>query len=159
MWVQDPRRRRVALTLLTGLAVAATAAMSLIGVDASYLFLGLALLGIATGASDLASIPYNSMLVQVATPQTTGRISGLGWAAGYLGSVVLLALLYTGFIAGTQSSRGLFGLSAADGAKVRLAMLATAAWFAVLALPLLLRAHRVGELVPGGPTRMGVLGA
>ena len=52
-----------------------------------YLLAGLVLLAATAACGDLASVPYNAMLRQLSTPETSGRISGFGWAAGYLGSV------------------------------------------------------------------------
>ncbi|HWF68587.1 MAG TPA: MFS transporter, partial [Mycobacterium sp.] len=143
VWVEDPHRRRVALTLLTGLAVALTCTMSLIRERPEYLWPGLALLAATAACGDLASVPYNAMLRQLSTPQTSGRISGFGLAAGFMGSVGLLLVVYFGFISGKGASRGLLDLSAADGMNVRTAMLAAAGWLAVFALPLLLTAHRL----------------
>jgi MFS transporter, UMF1 family len=149
VWVESPHRRRVALSVLTGLAVTLTCAMFLIHDRPSYLWAGLVLLGATAACSDLASVPYNAMLRQLSTPETAGRISGLGLASGYLGSVALLLLIYTGFISGSGSGpdavRGLLRVPLADGLYVREAMLAAAAWLAVLALPLLLVAHRLSE--------------
>jgi UMF1 family MFS transporter len=149
VWVGSPRRRRLALSVLTGLAVMLTCAMFLIHDRPAYLWAGLALLGATAACGDLASVPYNAMLRQLSTPRTAGRISGLGWAAGYLGSVLLLLLIYTGFIAGSGSGpgavRGLLRVPLADGLYVREAMLAAAAWLAVLALPLLFVAHRLPD--------------
>ena len=48
---------------------------------------------------------------------------GLGSAAGYAGSVLLLLIVYLGFIQGDGANRGLLGLGAADGENVRAAML------------------------------------
>jgi UMF1 family MFS transporter len=145
VWVETPHRRRVTLAVLTGLAVALTCVMSLIRVDPGYFLPGLALLAATAACSDLASVPYNSMLRQLSTPSSAGRVSGFGWAAGYSGSVLLLALIYVGFMSGSGSKRGLLGLSSHDGLNVRAAMLVAAAWFAVLALPLLLVAHRLPD--------------
>jgi UMF1 family MFS transporter len=149
VWVGSPRRRRLALSVLTGLAVTLTCAMFLIHDRPAYLWAGLALLGATAACGDLASVPYNAMLRQLSTPQTAGRISGLGWAAGYLGSVLLLLLIYTGFISGSGSGpgavRGLLRVPVADGLYVREAMLAAAVWLAVLALPLLFVAHRLPD--------------
>ncbi|MDT5119790.1 MAG: transporter, family [Mycobacterium sp.] len=149
VWVGSPRRRRLALSVLTGLAVMLTCAMFLIHDRPAYLWAGLALLGATAACGDLASVPYNAMLRQLSTPRTAGRISGLGWAAGYLGSVLLLLLIYTGFIAGSGSGpgavRGLLRVPLADGLYVREAMLAAAAWLGVLALPLLFVAHRLPD--------------
>ncbi|OBI46325.1 MFS transporter [Mycobacterium sp. E796] len=145
VWVEAPHRRRVVLTVLSGLAVASTSSMFLIRDDPSYLWAGLVLLSATAACGDLAGVPYNAMLRQVSTPQTAGRISGLGAASGFTGSVVLLLLVYFGFIAGTGPERGLLHLPVQDGLYVRAAMLLTAAWFAVLALPLLFVAHRLPD--------------
>jgi UMF1 family MFS transporter len=149
VWVESPHRRRVVLSVLTGLAVTLTCLMFFIRDRPSYLWAGLVLLGATAACGDLASVPYNAMLRQLSTPATAGRISGFGWAAGYLGSVVLLLVIYTGFISGSGSGpgavRGLLRVPLADGLYVREAMLAAAAWLAVLALPLLLGAHRLPD--------------
>ena len=142
--VQAPHRRRVVLTTLTVLAAACTASMSLIRNDPRYLVAGLALLALTAACGDLASVPYNAMLRQLCDPQTAGRVSGLGWAAGYTGSVVLLGVIYVGFIRGEGPDRGLLSLPVQDGQNVRAAMILTACWFVLCALPLLLTAHTFG---------------
>ena len=96
VWVEDARRRRIALTVLTGMVVALVSAMSLIRDRPQYLWPGLALLAIAAACGDLASVPYNAMLRQISTPQNSGRISGFGLAAAFVGSVGLLLTTYFG---------------------------------------------------------------
>lgn len=157
VWVESPARRRAALALLTGLAVALIAAMSLIRAQPAYLWAGLALLAATAACGDLASVPYNAMLRQLSTPRTSGRISALGLAAGYVGSVALLLVVYVGFISGKGETRGLLHMPAADGANVRAAMLVTAAWVALCALPLLLIAHRFPASTDGPPAVGGLL--
>ncbi|OSC41603.1 MFS transporter [Mycobacterium decipiens] len=162
VWVESPRRRRVVLGGLTSLVVTLTASMSLIRDDPRYLLPGLALLAATVASSDLASVPYNAMLRQFCTPQTAGRISGFGWAAGYVGSVLLLVVVYLGFMSGTGPARGLLRLPTQDGWNVRATMLMTAAWLALFALPLLLFAHRLPESGPQtgpvSPPPMSMLG-
>ncbi|MGB3481966.1 MAG: MFS transporter [Mycobacterium sp.] len=158
-WVQAPRLRREVLAVFTGLSVAVTASMSLIRDDPGYLFAGLALLAVAGACTDLATVPYNAMLRQLAMPQNSGKISGFGAGAGYLGSVLLLLAIYAGFIAGDGPTRGLLGIPVADGQNVRMAMLLTAAWFAMFALPLLLSAHRWPVAVEPPAQPVGLLGA
>jgi UMF1 family MFS transporter len=154
--VQVPHRRRVALVVLTALAVSFTAAMVLIRAEPAYLFAGLALLALTAACGDLASVPYNAMLRQRSTPQTAGRISGLGWAAGYSGSVLLLLIIYFGFIVGDGPTRGLLHVPIDDGWNVRLAMVMAACWLAVLSMPLLITAQRLAPAaddpsdLPGG---------
>ncbi|OBK18517.1 MFS transporter [Mycobacterium asiaticum] len=145
VWVESPHRRRVVLALLTGTSVALTCSMALIRDQPGYFFAGLALLAATAACGDLASVPYNAMLRQLSTPQTAGRISGFGWAAGYLGSVVLLMLVYGGFVVGDGDHRGFLHLPVADGANIRAAMLLAAVWMASMALPLLLLAHRLPD--------------
>jgi MFS transporter, UMF1 family len=158
VWVEDPHRRRVALTVLTGLAVALTCAMSLIRERPEYLWPGLALLAAAAACGDLASVPYNAMLRQLSTPHNSGRISGFGLAAGFSGSVMLLLVVYFGFISGKGATRGLLHVSAGDGMNVRMAMLFAAGWLAVLALPLLLTAHRLPSVAEVARPVRGLLG-
>lgn len=156
VWVQAPQRRRLALSVLTVLAAGFTAAMSLIRADPNYLAAGLALLALTAACGDLASVPYNAMLRQLSTPQTAGRISGLGWAAGYSGSVLLLLVIYVGFISGDGPTRGLLGVPVADGQNVRAAMLAAACWLLVLAMPLLLTMRTLADSAEAVPPMGGV---
>jgi UMF1 family MFS transporter len=143
VWVEDPRRRRTALTVLTGIAVVLTSAMSLIRDRPEYLWAGLALLAVTTASGELAGVPYNAMLRQLSTPETSGRISGFGLASGYAGSVMLLMVVYLGFISGKSDTRGLLQLTTDGGMNVRAAMLLASGWLAFFALPLLLTAHRL----------------
>ena len=159
VWVTAATRRRHALTVLTLAGVVLTAAMSLVRNDPRYLGLGLVLLAATTACSDLASVPYNAMLRQLSTPETSGRVSGFGWAAGYVGSVVLSLVIYVGFISGDGPSRGALHIPAADGQNVRTAMLVTAAWFLLCALPLLIWAPKPLAAPDDADERIGVLGA
>lgn len=158
VWVESPHRRRVALSVLTGTAVALTCAMFLIRDDPRYLWAGLVLLAATAASSDLSSVPYNAMLRQLSTPSTAGRISGFGWASGYVGSVALLLVIYLGFMSGSGSQRGLLQLPIANGLNVRMAMLVAAAWLALLGLPLLLVAHRLPDSGAASHPSTGLLG-
>src|SRR3954452_15449524 len=115
IWVDAPRRRRRALTVLTGTVIALTSAMSLIRADYHYLWPGLILLACTAACSDLATVPYNAMLRQLSTADTSGRVSGFGSAAGYFGSVILLLIVYVGFITGDGDTRGALSVPNGDG--------------------------------------------
>jgi UMF1 family MFS transporter len=145
VWVDAPHRRRETLGVLTAMVVGLTAAMSLIRDDARYLVVGLLLLGFTAACNDLASVPYNAMLRQLTTPATYGRVSGLGWAAGYIGTMVLLVIVYGGFMSGGRHN-------------VPAAMLLAAGWMAVFALPVLI-APPPTDLEPPTRSSTGVLGA
>ena len=154
--VDAPSRRRRALAVLTGLVVLFTASLSLIRDDHRYLWPGLVLLACTAACSELATVPYNAMLRELSTPQTSGRISGIGLALGYFGSVLALLVVYLGFISGDGDTRGLLGIPVGDGQNVRAAMLLVAAWFALFALPLLIFAPK-NDAAP--PPRVGFFGA
>jgi UMF1 family MFS transporter len=49
---------------------------------------------------EIAQVLYDSFLIHVSTPQTAGRISGLGWGLGYVGGIVAMLLLKPFFEAG-----------------------------------------------------------
>ncbi|MGH3458342.1 MFS transporter [Aeromicrobium sp.] len=129
--------RRRSLGLLTLAVVTCSALMFLVKDDYHYLWLGLVLLALGSVLFELAQVPYFAMIRQVSTPDTIGRVSGVGWAFGYLGGIILLLLCYYGFVVGEGDTRGFLGLSTADGLNIRLIALLAAAWFLVFALPVL----------------------
>jgi len=157
IWVDAAHRRRPVLAALTAVVIVLTASMSLIRDEPGYLWPGLVLLASTAACSDLATVPYNAMLRDLSTPETSGRISGFGSAAGYSGTVLLLLMVYLGMSTGTGDARGLLGVPAADGWNVRAAMLVAAAWFLLFALPLLLT-RGTESPVDVGP-RVGFLSA
>ena len=116
-------RRKLSVGVWTALVVACTAALYLVRDDSRWFALGLVLLGLGSIFFELASVSYNALLVGVSTPATIGRVSGFGWAMGYLGGIVLLLAVYLGFIAGDG---GLLGVSTADGFNIRLVALVAA---------------------------------
>ena len=129
--------RRRSLGMLTLAVVIVTALMFLVKDDYHYLWLGLVLIALGSVLFELAQVPYFAMIRQVSTPDTIGRVSGLGWAFGYLGGIVLLLLCYFGFVVGEGDTRGLLGVSTDGGLNIRLITLLAAAWFLVFALPVL----------------------
>nr|WP_255669960.1 MFS transporter [Aeromicrobium wangtongii] len=126
--------RRRSLGLLTLSVVAVTALMFLVEDSPDFLWLGLVLIAVGTVLFELAQVPYFAMLRQVSTPDTVGRVSGLGWAFGYLGGIVLLIIVYVGLIAGDG---GLLGVSTDNGLNIRWVALVAAVWFLVFSIPVL----------------------
>ncbi|KUH80156.1 MULTISPECIES: MFS transporter [unclassified Mycobacterium] len=143
VWVDAPWRRRRVLAVLSATAVVLIASTSFVRDDYRYLALGLLLLGCASACNELATVPYNAMLRQLSTPQTSGQISGFGLGLGYFGSVTLLLVVYLGFISGDG---GMLSLPVDDGQNVRAAMVFTAVWFGLFAVPVLLA---VPSAMPG----------
>jgi UMF1 family MFS transporter len=127
-------RRKFWLGVNTYIVVAITAALFVVQPDQNYLWLGLLLVAAGNVFFEFAGVNYNAMLAQVSTPATLGRVSGFGWGMGYIGGIVLLLVVYFGFI---SPDVGLFGVTSDDGMDVRVSMLIAAAWFGIFALPVL----------------------
>jgi len=128
-------RRKFWLAVNTAVVVLCIAALYFVTPSPTLLWLGVGLLGVGTVFYELAAVNYNAMLIQVSTRKTVGRVSGFGWAMGYFGGIVLLLILYFGFI---HPDVGLFGVTSANGLSVRVSMLIAAVWFVASALPVLL---------------------
>ncbi len=138
-------RRKRAVVVWTAVTIATMAALWFVEDDVAFLPLGLVLLGLGSIFFELASVSYNAVLTQVSTPETVGRVSGFGWAMGYLGGIVLLLVVYVGFIAGDG---GLLGLPTEGGLNIRAVALVAAAWFLLFAVPLVVAVPEVPP-VPG----------
>lgn len=129
-------RRKLWLGVNTYVVVFLIAMMFFVEPKSERLFLGLFLIAAGTIFFEFASVNYNAMLHQVSNPRTIGKISGFGWSMGYFGGIVLLLILYFGFI---HPDVGLFGVTGENGLSVRVSMLIAAAWFGLSALPLLIK--------------------
>lgn len=143
--------RRRALGFWSLLTFLVMASLFFIRNDAP-LYFWLGLLGLAVGSVTIqfAEVNYFAQLNQVATEDKVGRVSGLGWSAGYFGGIVLLLVCYFGFVAGEG---GALGLSTEGGWNIRLVALLAALWFGVSSIPVMLR---VPEIAPSGDTTGGV---
>lgn len=143
--------RRRALGFWSLLTFLVMASLFFIRNDAPlYFWLGLAGLAVGSVTIQFAEVNYFAQLNQVATEDNVGRVSGLGWSAGYFGGIVLLLVCYFGFVAGEG---GALGLSTEGGWNIRLVALLAALWFGVSSIPVMLR---VPEIAPSGDTTGGV---
>ncbi len=110
---------------------------------------------IATIGAEFATVFNNSMMPSLVPPERIGRLSGLGWAIGYVGGMVSLILMLGFLVASPETGRTLigvtplFGLDAAAREGDRAAGPLTALWFIVFVIPLFL-------FTPDAPARMGM---
>lgn len=101
--------------------------------DPTWLWPGVLMLVVAQIFGEFAAVNYNSLLRHVSTPQTLGRISGIGWGSGYLGSIALLVVILFGFVVPGH----FVPVPNDDAANIRATMLLTAAWYLIGMLPIL----------------------
>jgi UMF1 family MFS transporter len=103
--------------------------------------LSLLLFGLANVGASGSFVFYDALLPHIARPQEIDRVSSAGYALGYLGGGVLLALNVL-----MVARPRLFGMPD-DLSAMRLAFLSVAIWWAIFSLPLF---RRVPE-PPGSP--------
>ena len=87
---------------------------------------------LANVAFEMAQVFYNAYLPDVAPAEAIGRVSGYGWALGYVGGLGCLILALVVFV---QVDVAPFGLDMSTGEHVRATTLLVAAWFALFSIP------------------------
>jgi UMF1 family MFS transporter len=132
------------LLFFTGLSCLFTASLFLI--QPGMIFFGIALFVLADIGYRAAQIFYDGLLPEIATPQEMGRVSGLGWAIGTVGGIVILLLLMP------------LDKLVSGPLVPRLAMIVTAVFFAVFSLPVMLwlREKARGQRLPPGENYAGL---
>jgi len=116
-------------------------------------FMVLVVAAIATIGVEFATVFNNAMMPDLVPRGRIGRLSGAGWAIGYLGGLVSMALALAFLVADPATGRTLlgfsplFGLDPASHEDARASGPFAAVWYLVFALPLFL-------FTPDAPKRM-----
>lgn len=143
-------RRKRALLITTVMTVGATALLVL--PQRGDVFEAIALVVIANIGFELGQVFYNAFLPEIAPPDKIGRVSGWGWALGYVGGLLCMALALAFVMPETPP----FGLDKATGEHVRVTNLLVAGWFALFSVPAFLVLR---EPPAEGGARRGLLAA
>src|SRR3954469_3405394 len=107
---------------------------------------------IATIGVEFATVFNNAMMPTLVPPHRIGRLSGTGWATGYVGGIFSLILVLGFLAASPETGRPLFGLMPLFGLDPishqgdRITGPLTAVWFVIFVLPMFL-------LTPDYPAR------
>lgn len=115
------------LGIFTALCILATA--SLFAVQESMIFLGMFFLILANIGFEAGLVFYDAFLPEITTERSYGRVSGYGYAVGYVGSLTTLAIAFPLYEAGFGAENLL---------SVRTSFLIAAAIFLIFAIPLFL---------------------
>ena len=124
--------------------VLGTAGLALVG--PGDLTLAVVLVAVSCLCFSLGENLIAAFLPELARPEAIGRLSGWGWAVGYLGGLVALALCLA-WISSPEAAEE------SAQAKVAICMLITAALFALAALPVFLFLRERAQPVPVGEPR------
>ncbi|HYD42678.1 MAG TPA: MFS transporter [Anaeromyxobacter sp.] len=142
-----PWKKRL-LATFAGLGALATAGLALVG-PGDWLA-GAALFLLVNIGLNGSFVFYDALLPHVARGEELDRVSAAGYAIGYLGGGLLLAVQLL-----VIQQPGWFGLGGADPTlPSRLAFLSVAIWWAAFTLPLL---RRVRELPPAAAASRGAV--
>jgi len=136
-------RKKRWLIVFTVLLALMQFALFFVRADPSYFWYGAIVLAVGAVVSEIAGVNYNAMLVQVSTPKTIGRVSGLGWGLGYIGGIVALGIV----ILLTQLEW--FGMDTSDGMAYRLIAVGCGVWTLAFALPLFFNVPESEPTAPG----------
>src|SRR4029453_1709210 len=99
---------------------------------------------IASVGVEFATVFNNAMMPTLVPPDRIGRLSGTGWATGYIGGIVSLVIVLGFLAASPESGRTLFGLAPLFGLDPvthqgdRITGPLTAIWFIVFVTPMFL---------------------
>ena len=111
--------------------------------------------GIATIGIEFAMVFNNAMMPSLVPPSRIGRLSGTGWATGYVGGIISL-ILVLGFLAANPATgrtlfgfMPLFGLDPVTHQGDRITGPLTAIWFIIFVTPMFL-------LTPDYPAKLPV---
>jgi len=119
---------------------------------------------IATVGVEFATVFNNAMMPSLVPPDKIGRLSGTGWATGYVGGILSLVLVLGFLAASPDTGRTLFGFVPLFGLDPvthegdRITGPLTAVWFIVFVLPMFLLTpdypakRRMGEALREGLT-------
>src|SRR3954451_7087828 len=100
--------------------------------------------GIATIGVEFATVFNNAMMPSLVPPEKIGRLSGTGWATGYVGGIVSLILVLGFLAANPDTGRTLFGFTPLFGLDPvthqgdRITGPLTGIWFIIFVLPMFL---------------------
>src|SRR6476620_441036 len=139
--------------LLGGFAwVGAAAACGMFAVSGASWALGVVLLIVANLCLGSSLVIYDALLVRIAEPDERDRVSSRGWALGYAGGGLLLALNFV-----LLNVHDALGLS--PGMAVRVSLLAGGLWWGVFTLIPVLGLRDVhGKTATLGAKQAGVVG-
>ncbi|WP_345752186.1 MFS transporter [Microbacterium rhizophilus] len=139
------RKKRWLVAATAGLAIVQFT-LFFVQADPSFFWFGAITLALGAVVSEIAGVNYNAMLVEVSTPRTIGKVSGLGWGLGYIGGILALTVV----VAVTQLDW--FGMDTSNGMAYRVIAVGCAVWTLIFAIPLVLNvpeapAHRAAQRV------------
>jgi UMF1 family MFS transporter len=126
-------RQKIWLVTFTMICVAGCGLLWFVRPDPGYIAMALSLYVIAGTAFGIAMVFYDSMLTRLVPPDYVGRLSGYGWAMGYIGGLLCLLVVLFGLV---EPKWALIEFNRQEGEHFRAACLFVALWYFIFSIPL-----------------------
>ncbi len=128
------KAKKKLLFIFTAIAIVFTGLLFF--VQKGDILMGMVFFILAEAGYRAAQVFYDALLVDVSTPETIGKVSGIGWAMGMLGGILCLIIV----LVPIQVIKGEL--------MIRLAFLITALFYLVSSIPLFLKVKQISEPEP-----------
>ena len=125
-------KKKIWILVFSILAILATLSLWFVLPDKKSVPLALIAIAISLIAFEFCTIFYNATLIQVANSSSIGKVSGLGWAAGYIGAIICLLICLFGLVEGGFS---FLRLDIDQSEHIRATTIVVGLWWLIFSLP------------------------
>ena len=125
-------KKKIWILVFSILAILATMNLWFVLPDKRSVPLALIAIAISLIAFEFCTIFYNATLIQVANSSSIGKVSGLGWAAGYIGAIICLLICLFGLV---ERNFSFLRLDIDQSEHIRATTIVVGLWWFIFSLP------------------------
>ena len=125
-------KKKIWILVFSILAILATMNLWFVLPDKKSVPLALIAIAISLIAFEFCTIFYNATLIQVANSSSIGKVSGLGWAAGYIGAIICLLICLFGLV---ERNFSFLRLDINQSEHIRATTIVVGLWWFIFSLP------------------------
>ena len=125
-------KKKIWILVFSILAILATMNLWFVLPDKKSVPLALIAIAISLIAFEFCTIFYNATLIQVANSSSIGKVSGLGWAAGYIGAIICLLICLFGLV---ERNFSFLRLDIDQSEHIRATTIVVGLWWFIFSLP------------------------
>ena len=125
-------KKKIWILVFSILAILATMNLWFVLPDKKSVPLALIAIAISLIAFEFCTIFYNATLIQVANSSYIGKVSGLGWAAGYIGAIICLLICLFGLV---ERNFSFLRLDIDQSEHIRATTIVVGFWWFIFSLP------------------------
>ena len=125
-------QKKIWILSFSSIAILGTLSLWFVFPDKRSIPLALTAIAISLISFEFCSIFYNATLIKIANPGSIGKISGLGWATGYLGAILCLLFCLFGLVEGKLP---FLRLDIDQAEHIRATAIAVGLWWFIFGLP------------------------